>query len=105
MPFQFIRGVAGSLLDSLIGVVERLIEGAGDPDLREAIERDRTSLRHAHDRLLEAYAEIEVLGAEVISMREALAERDAQITLLRSTQERGDNGHGLWCQCPECKES
>jgi len=128
---SFIRQAAGRLLDVAIGAAERVIERIGDPDLSEAIERDRRAIRLSHDRLVEALEEIrelELLAGVQQRELEELRIENANLHALVSMQKRAvmrasydtsqsravqasqiipkamfNRSHGLICGCPECK--
>lgn len=77
-----LRRAAGAALDGVIGVIERAIERAGDPDLHASIGRDRRALRLSHDRLVEALNEIEALEELNATLRACMDARDREIERL-----------------------
>jgi len=118
MPLlSLIRGAIGSLVAPVVETIERALEISGDPDLPDAIQRDRQAIRNLHDRLNEAYAEIADLeGAAVVQQRELdltaaerrrLNEENARLTRLLefAKQSLPPSTHGMDCSCSFCKDS
>ena len=79
MPSSPIRKRLGAFLDALIGVAERALELAGDPDFRQAVERDRVALGHSHTHLVEALEDIERLTNEAEALRESRAALSSEV--------------------------